>query len=521
MSAETLFVAIAAYRDDDCQWTVKDLFDTAADPDRVFVGICWQTIPEEDDHLFEVTTRPDQVRSVTFHATEDSQGACWARHQVQKLYRGEDYVFQIDSHCRFVEDWDQRLIDMLRACPTPRPVLTTYPVGFTPPRELGDRRLTYPTADRFHDTGVLVNGSWTTGLEEAPPTPAPTALLAAGLVFAPGAVVTEVPYDPHLYFQGEEISMAVRLWTHGWDLFVPNDCLLYHDYTEGRRDKRHWSDNRDWHALSVKAAKRVMHMLGTEESDDPDITAELDRYGLGTARTLAEYQRFAGIDFAARTISARANQGRFPMPESEPSRAELRETFTALFRDNKLGNLETRSGGGSTLGATRSLRPALKSLFADLDIRTLVDAGCGDLGWLAEVTEDLDLYLGYDIVEEAIEDNRQVWRHRRNHLFSTADITRDALPKANAVLCRDTLTHLPDAEVLEALRRFKESGIRFLIATTFTRKGDNAPIAAGQWRAIDLQAPPFDLPPPLRTIDENYPEMGKVLGVWALPHLSL
>ena len=127
-----IFVAIASYRDTECQWTVKDLFEKATYPDRIFVGICWQFVPGEDDDCFQVTTRPEQCRVLEFHA-RDSQGACWARHQGQTLWRGEDYVLQIDSHMRFVPGWDERLLEMLAACPSDRAVLSTYPPAYVPP----------------------------------------------------------------------------------------------------------------------------------------------------------------------------------------------------------------------------------------------------------------------------------------------------------------------------------------------------------------------------------------------------
>ena len=42
---------------------------------------------------------------------KQSRGACWARHEAQKLYNGEDYVLQLDSHMRFVQGWDLICID--------------------------------------------------------------------------------------------------------------------------------------------------------------------------------------------------------------------------------------------------------------------------------------------------------------------------------------------------------------------------------------------------------------------------
>ena len=59
-----------------------------------------------------------------------AQGPAWARSQAQRLHRGEAFVLQIDSHCRFAPGWDALLLRMLQACPSQKPMLTTYPPGY-------------------------------------------------------------------------------------------------------------------------------------------------------------------------------------------------------------------------------------------------------------------------------------------------------------------------------------------------------------------------------------------------------
>jgi len=94
-------------------------------------------------------------------------------------------------------------------------------------------------------------------------------------------------------------------------------------------------------------------------------------------------------------------------------------------------------------------------------------------------------------------------------------VAQHVLPAADAILCRDVLTHLPHAMVADALENFRKSGSRYLIATTFAR-GRNDPVRLGGWQAIDLCAPPFGLPPPRLLIPEGSSATGKSLGVWAL-----
>ncbi|MEO5364549.1 MAG: hypothetical protein H7838_13125, partial [Magnetococcus sp. DMHC-8] len=346
-----------------------------------------------------------------------------------------------------------------------------------------------------------------------PDRPAPTAFVGAGLVFAAAEMVREVPSDPHLYFHGEEVSMALRLWTHGYDLFSPHRVILYHDYTDrGRR--RHWSDHQDWPTLNRRSEARFRHLLAVQQTTDAEALRDLERYGLGDRRTLREYERFADVDFARRWIGPRAVDGRFPLLSPETGeQAMQRRRFAQIYADNLWKAWDTRSGPGSGWKATTELRHTLQGVFRDLGVRTLVDAGCGDLVWNADITADLELYLGFDVVPELVERNRVLYGERKNHFFNTADVCHDLLPRCDAILCRNLLTHLPNASAQQALRQFKRSEARYLLATTFPR-ADNAETEVGGWRPLDLTKPPFALPAPYRLLPDG--RHGNFIGVWKL-----
>src|SRR5262245_9606579 len=127
-----IFVQIASYRDPECQWTLEDMFDQAAHPDQIFAGVVWQYVPEEDSHCFTKRFPPDRVRTRMIHA-KHSKGACWARSKTQKLWQGEEFTLQIDSHMRFEKDWDLKLMRMCQQSHSAKPVITCYPAGYTPP----------------------------------------------------------------------------------------------------------------------------------------------------------------------------------------------------------------------------------------------------------------------------------------------------------------------------------------------------------------------------------------------------
>jgi hypothetical protein len=307
----TVFVSIASYRDPDCQNTVRDLFEKAAHPERIIIGLCLQIVPGEDEDCRVSSERQQQLRVIEVHASE-SRGACWARHQIQELWRGEDYYFQVDSHMRFVQRWDEKLIAMLGKCPGEKPVISTYPLEFTPPDQFAPDSYVMIRPFGFSEEGVLTQNSWFYPMESAPEFPAPSLFISAGMLFASGKMLAEVPYDPHLYFTGEEITVGARLWTSGWDIYCPNEVIAYHDYSRQPARPRHWVDQTNWVInLMNRSHRRIRHILGIETIDkDSEDLVEIERYGLGSVRSLAEYESRSGLDFKGHLFEGKP----FPCP---------------------------------------------------------------------------------------------------------------------------------------------------------------------------------------------------------------
>lgn len=517
-SSLRIFVNIASYRDTECQWTVRDLFEKASNPDRVFVGLCWQFVPGEDDDCFEIETRPEQVRRIDFHAKE-SRGVCWARNKVQGLWEGEEFTLQIDSHMRFVEGWDDILLEMYKDCPTEKAVLTTYPIPYVPPNELSAPAIVTIMPKYFDKHGILMFRSEAKGIKQAPEKPTPTSYIAAGFLFGPGQTIADAPYDPHIYFQGEEITLACRLWTHGWDLFTPNKHIIYHDYTNRPNRIRHWKDDLDWGKLNQRSMKRVRHILDMQTSTDKHVLEDIEQYGLGTARSLLEYEAFSHLDFKKRMING-AVALEPPAPTSDDAKEHRKKVFGGIFEHNQWGDPESVSGGGSTMAQTKAIRRALPKILQELKIETLVDAACGDVNWFSGISSDLRLYLGFDIVPTLLEANRKKFKDRKNHFFADADIVADILPRGDAILCRDCLTHMTSGDSKQALRNFKKSGSTYLIATSHTM-GQNTEVKSGGWYPMNLTSPPFQLPAPVRVIDEEFAGTSKTLGIWKLSDINI
>jgi SAM-dependent methyltransferase len=197
-----------------------------------------------------------------------------------------------------------------------------------------------------------------------------------------------------------------------------------------------------------------------------------------------------------------------------------------VFADIYAQELSRRGGEsspvpGSRREDTQRLRTEFRRLLSRLGIRHLLDVGCGDSNWMRETNRAVDLYTGLDVDFDVVLANRLRYGGPRRR-FLLRDLSRDPLPRADLVLCRDVLIHFPDEDLMTALRAIIASGSRYLLASTFIAREKNDPIALGDWRPVNLQLPPLSLPAPVDALIETPPETGyddKRLALWDLREL--
>lgn len=306
-----IFVSVASYCDPVLPFTLQRAVAAAADPRRLHFGVVDQALPGTPPVAHPAAGA--RLTCMRIDAVQ-ARGPCWARALAMTLADGEDWYLQVDSHTDFDEGWDERLVQQALGLGAPRRrvALTTYPDAF---RFEDGMPVRPPSAG-----GVLVQvvkpgagfapGHPVLAFEAhrlAASAPVPAFHVGAGCLFAPLSLAHEVPYDPWLYFHGEEQALALRLYTRGWDLFHPPELPLHHLYNEpgsGAPPRPlHWDEAHEaqrpqpWWTLEQRARERLAALV---RGDD------LGVYGLGTVRTLADFAAFSGIDYAARVIAPRA-----------------------------------------------------------------------------------------------------------------------------------------------------------------------------------------------------------------------
>lgn len=309
-----IFVSIASYCDPLLPHTIEDALDNARFPDRLRFGVVEQSNTSYAATLNEAARKQTRLLSVD---PKQSRGACWARALCMALYNDEEWFFQIDAHTIFDKHWDACLIAAWNDCKkqSEKPYISGYPHAYIINNGIKEKQF---STQNIIANVVLKDKTFTEEIADLPFVPTTVEQsqpikgfhLAGGCVFAPGTFVYEIPYDPQIYFHGEEPLLALRAFTHGWDVFHVPKLPVYHYYDTGDsmevKRVRHWAEEEDnsrndrWWDLHNRSAQRMASIVNGKNAG---------AYGLGRVRTVEDYAAFSGVDYKNRVVHPKAYVG--------------------------------------------------------------------------------------------------------------------------------------------------------------------------------------------------------------------
>ena len=325
ISRETIFVNIASFRDRLCMESVREIYAVSKNPERIYVGVVDQRIVGDQlstptEYLrtlpklpAETTQAPkgkdpelpatplrflscyktggfcpsDNIRSRVVWDRE-ARGPTYGRFVGGLLFQGESFYMMMDSHSRFLPNFDEYMIlDVLRMrdsyVSTPSTATATYASGdgttdtryssdaigpgvFTSPEPIDTKNQLLGGVLSYYPSGfdlfgkpvdanqqvmamcktayvdslqVLRNGAmWI----PQPRRPLRQPNTAAGFLFSESTAQLRVPFDPYLdfVFDGEEILYTARLYTSGYDSYTPGRTYIFHHYNR-KHAPRYWS----------------------------------------------------------------------------------------------------------------------------------------------------------------------------------------------------------------------------------------------------------------------------------------
>ena len=328
--ADKIFISIASYRDPQLVPTLKDCIANAKNPENLVFSICWQR--DDAESLQEFANDPRvKVLDIPY---QDSRGTCWARSEIQKKYDGEKYCLQLDSHHRFVKDWDVKCIAMVKQLQKKgykKPLLTGYISSFDPDND-PQARIHMPWKmdfDRFIPEGAVFFLPASIDDFKERTEPVPSRFVSAHFIFTLGKWIKEVPYDPYYYFHGEEINLAARSYTCGYDLFHPHIVIAWHEYTRKGRTK-HWDDSKSWGKWNEESHLRNRKLF---EMDGLKKDIDFGKYDFGKIRTLEDYERYSGLSFKKRAIQKHTLDRKYPPnPNDNLTKEEYDKSFLSIFK---------------------------------------------------------------------------------------------------------------------------------------------------------------------------------------------
>lgn len=303
---KTVLVEIPAYMDSQLLMTVKSAILQAEYPDRVHLAICYQ---DDDMTLYETLKCFPHTR-VTHVPVSEAKGSCYARYLCQKLLEDEDFVLHIDGHMRFAKHWDTHMIEQWHRFDDKKAVLSTYPPSMT--SEMMTASVTDSIFDKPESAAVVTVKDFRDKFLHFVPRPMHekdaeikrNVWITGGFAFAGSDLDREILMDPNLYFIGDELPFAVRAYTYGYNVYVPEVCYVYHYYN---RTDRKMPDGKEKRISDVCRFEkdRICTLLNMPTDNKVD----LGEFGLGNIRMLQDFEKQSGVYFSKHLITERAKAG--------------------------------------------------------------------------------------------------------------------------------------------------------------------------------------------------------------------
>jgi hypothetical protein len=139
-SSTEIFVGISHYRDARCSETLANLFQKAAFPDRVHVGIIAHIHTEEDrmhckrdycsaaGHSLESGRCPHAERISQIDVSfKDARAPGVSRYMQQQLLGVQEFCLQVDAHSDFTAKWDSAMLETWGSAQNEYAIISTKP----------------------------------------------------------------------------------------------------------------------------------------------------------------------------------------------------------------------------------------------------------------------------------------------------------------------------------------------------------------------------------------------------------
>lgn len=263
---EKICISICSYRDPDIYNTIHSLLDNAFNYKNIFIYVYIQElIPYAQKHYYYIKNiyRKNVYIETTYY--KNAKGPLYARQFILKNmidYKEQyKYYFQIDSHMRFIHNWDIILIKNYNNLYPEKKIISYYPASnfddnkYEIPVLIEKKKIHNDRIDkyktRFINSNIIRNYF-------------SSKYIAAGFFFTEMKFISNENYpmiEIDYLFQGEEMLLTYFFHLkNNFIIFSPSTNIAIHKYNRNKEHKI-WNDIPNWKHFNDEAIKKLNRIL--------------------------------------------------------------------------------------------------------------------------------------------------------------------------------------------------------------------------------------------------------------------
>jgi trans-aconitate methyltransferase len=165
------------------------------------------------------------------------------------------------------------------------------------------------------------------------------------------------------------------------------------------------------------------------------------------------------------------------------------ETFSKIYAQDIWNG---GSGPGSTPEATVPYRELIQKHINSSHVSKVVDLGCGDWQFSQFLDWSNVKYLGVDIVENVIQENRRRFE-AKNIEFIKSDLVDFIPSECDLIISKDVLQHLSNSSIKKIFKNLRGTKAQIIVTNDVILDSTlrNSDTRDGGYRPLDLSLPPF------------------------------